>query len=103
MSEEPPRKGLGRGLSALLAEDPDDQPALDRLRVGKTVPIESLVPNRYQPRSYFDPEELVRGWATESAKGKEMDYAESFRITTLVDEETWKKVKEPAYWQDLLG
>ncbi len=58
MSEEPPRKGLGRGLSALLAEDPDDQPALDRLRVGKTVPIESLVPNRYQPRSYFDPEEL---------------------------------------------
>lgn len=58
MSDEPPRKGLGRGLSALLAEDPDDQPALDRLRVGKTVPIESLVPNRYQPRSYFDPEEL---------------------------------------------
>ncbi|MDP6874829.1 MAG: ParB/RepB/Spo0J family partition protein [Alphaproteobacteria bacterium] len=58
MSEEPPRKGLGRGLSALLAEDPDDQPALDRLRVGKTVPIETLVPNRFQPRSYFDPEEL---------------------------------------------
>ena len=58
MSEETPRKGLGRGLSALLAEDPDDQPALDRLRVGKTVPIEALVPNRYQPRDYFVPEEL---------------------------------------------
>lgn len=58
MSEETPRKGLGRGLSALLAEDPEDQPALDRLRVGRTVPIESLVPNRYQPRQYFDPEEL---------------------------------------------
>ncbi len=58
MSEEQPRKGLGRGLSALLAEDPDDQPALDRLRVGRTVPIESLVPNRYQPRHNFDPEEL---------------------------------------------
>lgn len=58
MSDEQPRKGLGRGLSALLAEDPDDQPALDRLRIGRTVPIESLVPNRYQPRHYFDPEEL---------------------------------------------
>ena len=58
MSEEHPRKGLGRGLSALLAEDPDDQPALDRLRVGRTVPIENLVPNRYQPRHYFDEEEL---------------------------------------------
>ncbi len=58
MSEEHTRKGLGRGLSALLAEDPDDQPALDRLRLGRTVPIENLVPNRYQPRHYFDPEEL---------------------------------------------
>ncbi|MDE0942866.1 MAG: ParB/RepB/Spo0J family partition protein [Alphaproteobacteria bacterium] len=58
MSEDKPRKGLGRGLSALLAEDPDDQPALDRLRVGKTVPIENLVPSRYQPRQYFDKEEL---------------------------------------------
>ena len=58
MSAEQPRKGLGRGLSALLAEDPDDQPALERLRVGRTVPIESLVPNRFQPRDFFDPEEL---------------------------------------------
>ena len=58
MSAEQPRKGLGRGLSALLAEDPDDQPALERLRVGRTVPIESLVPNRFQPRGFFDPEEL---------------------------------------------
>ena len=51
----------------------------------------------------FDPEEMVRGWAAESAKGKEMDYAESFRIVTLVDDEAWQKVKEPAYWKDLLG
>ncbi|MDA1097565.1 MAG: ParB/RepB/Spo0J family partition protein [Proteobacteria bacterium] len=68
MSEEQPRKGLGRGLSALLAEDPDDQPALDRLRVGRTVPIESLKPNRYQPRHYFDSEELQA--LTESIREK---------------------------------
>ena len=51
----------------------------------------------------FDPEEMVRGWASESAKGKEMDYAESFRIVTLVDDENWQKVKDPAYWKELLG
>jgi LmbE family N-acetylglucosaminyl deacetylase len=50
----------------------------------------------------FDPEELVRGWAAESAKGKEMDNAESFRIVTLIDDETWQKVKDPAYWKDFL-
>jgi ParB family chromosome partitioning protein len=66
MADEPPRKGsskapgkgLGRGLSALLAEDPDDQPALDRLRSSRTVPVENLVPNRYQPRQLFDRDEI---------------------------------------------
>jgi ParB family chromosome partitioning protein len=58
MTDEPPRKGLGRGLSALLAEDPDDQPALERLRAARTVPVEKMVPNRYQPRQKFDRDEL---------------------------------------------
>ena len=53
-----PSKGLGRGLSALLAEDPDDQPALDHLRSSRTVPVENLVPNRYQPRQLFDRDEI---------------------------------------------
>ena len=58
MSDDPTRKGLGRGLSALLEESPDDQAALDRLRGSRSVPIENLVPNRYQPRTVFDTEEL---------------------------------------------
>ncbi len=58
MTDDPPRKSLGRGLSALLAEDPDDKPALDRLRTDRTVPVENLVPNRYQPRQKFDQDEL---------------------------------------------
>ena len=53
-----PSKGLGRGLSALLAEDPDDQPAMDRMRSAQTVPVENLIPNRYQPRQFFDQDEL---------------------------------------------
>ena len=51
-------KGLGRGLSALLAEDSNDQGALDQLRLVRTVPVESIVPNRFQPRRRFDREKL---------------------------------------------
>ena len=59
-------KGLGRGLSALLAEDPDDQLALDRMRPAQVVPVENLVANRYQPRQRFDRDELQA--LTESVK-----------------------------------
>ena len=45
------RRGLGRGLSALL---PREEPP-EGIR---TLPIQQLVPNRYQPRTYFDDEGL---------------------------------------------
>ena len=70
MTEYQPKKGfskgLGRGLSALLAEDPDDQLALDRMRPAQVVPVENLVANRYQPRQRFDRDELQA--LTESVK-----------------------------------
>ena len=40
----------------------------------------------------WDPEESIRQWASESAKGKEMQYAEGFRVVTLVDDEAWNKL-----------
>jgi len=39
----------------------------------------------------WDPEESIRDWASERGKGKEMAYAESFRVVTLVDDKTWDK------------
>jgi LmbE family N-acetylglucosaminyl deacetylase len=33
----------------------------------------------------WNPEEMVRKWAAESAKGKEMEYAESYRVITFED------------------
>jgi hypothetical protein len=39
----------------------------------------------------WDPEPMIKEWAAKSAKGKEMNYAESFRVVTLVDDESWKK------------
>jgi len=38
----------------------------------------------------WDPEEMIREWASETAKGKEMEYAESFKVITLVSDEDWE-------------
>ena len=39
----------------------------------------------------WDPEPSIREWASGRARGKEMAYAEGFRVVTLVDDETWEK------------
>ena len=54
--------------------------------------INALRAHRSQMRDW-DPEKMVREWAAESAKGKEMVYAEGYRVVTLVDDETWEKNK----------
>jgi LmbE family N-acetylglucosaminyl deacetylase len=41
----------------------------------------------------WDPADRIREWAAAAARGKEMQYAEAFRIITLVDDETWEKMK----------
>ena len=52
------RTNLGRGLAALFGEDSEDYAALDQVRATKTVPIEQLQPNPFQPRREFEPEAL---------------------------------------------
>ena len=42
----------------------------------------------------WDPEPRIKEWASERAKGKEMGYAESFRVITLVSDEDWEKTDE---------
>ncbi len=39
----------------------------------------------------WDPEPLIKEWAAERGKGKEMVYAEGFRVVTLVNDEDWEK------------
>lgn len=41
----------------------------------------------------WDPSDMVKLWASASAKGKEMQYAETFRVVTLVSDEDWEKTK----------
>jgi ParB family transcriptional regulator, chromosome partitioning protein len=52
------RRGLGRGLSALFAEEKDDAAALEKLRQVRSVPVEQLRPGRFQPRRRFDEAEM---------------------------------------------
>lgn len=44
----------------------------------------------------WDPGEMIREWAAETAKGKEMAYAESFRVVTITDDETWERLNPAA-------
>lgn len=53
------------------------------------VKIEALRAHKSQMRDW-DPEKTIREWASASGKGKEMVYAEGFRVVTLVDDETWE-------------
>jgi LmbE family N-acetylglucosaminyl deacetylase len=44
----------------------------------------------------WDPAEMIRTWAAESAKGKEMAYAEAYRVVTLETDENWEKLTQEA-------
>ncbi len=54
--------------------------------------VEALRAHKSQMKDW-DPEERIKNWAAERGKGKEMSYAEAFRVITLVDDETWEKTK----------
>ncbi len=55
MDKKPERRGLGRGLSALMADVKLDQEAVGNSvrRADQRVPVEKLVPNPRQPRRDF--------------------------------------------------
>jgi LmbE family N-acetylglucosaminyl deacetylase len=42
----------------------------------------------------WDPSEEVRQWSANTAKGKEMGYAEGYRVVTLVNDKDWAKTHD---------
>lgn len=40
----------------------------------------------------WDPEQQLRNWSREAGKGKEMEYAETYRVMTIVSDEDWAKL-----------
>ena len=53
------------------------------------IKVAALRAHKSQMRDW-DPEPRIKEWASERAKGKEMEYAESFRVITLVSDEDWQ-------------
>ena len=56
------------------------------------IKVEALRAHKSQMESW-DPGPMVKEWAKEYAKGKEMKYAEGYRVITLVSNEDWEKCK----------
>ncbi len=54
MMAEKKRQNLGRGLSALLGEEAKGQAGAGSIRGSRQIPVENLVPGRYQPRHFMD-------------------------------------------------
>jgi ParB family chromosome partitioning protein len=67
------RKGLGRGLDALLQRDPREQspaPAAPAVPAPvQTLPVGQLKPNRFQPRTHFDEDAIEELAASIRAQG----------------------------------
>jgi LmbE family N-acetylglucosaminyl deacetylase len=64
------------------------------VNIEKTIDIKvaALRAHKSQMKDW-DPEALIKEWAAASGEGKEMAYAEGFRVITLVDDEQWQKTK----------
>jgi LmbE family N-acetylglucosaminyl deacetylase len=58
------------------------------------IKIEALRAHKSQ-MGEWDPGPSIREWAASSAKGKEMAYAEAYRLITLVDDASWEKLIHP--------
>ncbi len=56
--KKPERRGLGRGLSALMSDVTDDNSEAGGGKPEKLVPVERVFPNPNQPRRAFDKEAL---------------------------------------------
>jgi ParB family chromosome partitioning protein len=68
-AEDIKRKGLGRGLSALLGDRVTQEAEDDNKRAPRDVPIELVAPNPDQPRKSFDPDKLAELSASIREKG----------------------------------
>ncbi len=54
------------------------------------IKIQALCAHKSQMKDW-DPGPSIREWAANSGKGKEMLYAEAYRVVTLVNDESWGK------------
>ena len=86
---------LGRGLSALLGDEEEDQAQLDRLRQTRSLPVERLVPGPFQPRRRFDADELAE--LAESIR--EQGVLQPVLVRRAADGETYEIIAGERRWR----
>ena len=59
IAQDSRRRGLGRGLSALLGPESEDQTTVENPRQPHHLPTGALKPGRFQPRHRFDANEMA--------------------------------------------
>lgn len=91
------RRGLGRGLSALMADvETVESGDSSRSRADRVVPIERIVPNPDQPRRSFTPEQLEELANSIRAKGViqplivRVDPGNADRFQIVAGERRWR-------------
>jgi ParB family chromosome partitioning protein len=94
---EAPRRGLGRGLSALLGPGPDSGAAAPpAARGASAIPVAAIEPGRFQPRRSFPPEELAELAESIKAQGVlqpilvRRDPADRNRYQLIAGERRWR-------------
>ncbi|GHD39657.1 chromosome segregation DNA-binding protein [Thalassobaculum fulvum] len=86
---------LGRGLSALLGDEEEDQAQLDRLRQTRSLPVERLAPGPFQPRRRFDAEDL-----SELAESiREQGVLQPVLVRRAADGETYEIIAGERRWR----
>ena len=63
------------------------------------VKIDALKAHKSQMGDW-DPTERIKEWAADRAQGKEMQYAEAFRVITLESDEDWEKYHGQVHGRD---
>jgi ParB family chromosome partitioning protein len=94
------RRGLGRGLSALLGSESEDLATLEKVRSVRTLPTGTLRPGRFQPRHRFDPDEMAALVRSVQAQGilqpilvrRAPDDPSSYEI--IAGERRWRAAQE---------
>jgi ParB family chromosome partitioning protein len=104
-AEEGRKRGLGRGLSALLGDEPAEKagataPESGRIQSASMVPVELMRPSPYQPRKHFDDDAFMA--LVESVKEKGVlqpllvrrDPTDEKRYEIVAGERRWRAAQQ---------
>lgn len=102
-ADETRRRGLGRGLSALLGEDTAAEQQAESQggpRIARMIPVEMLRPSPFQPRHHFDDEAFSSLVASVKEKGVlqpllvRKDPKDSARYEIVAGERRWRAAQQ---------